>query len=221
MTIQNGLSAHDAFDAAFAACPLIAILRGIRPNETTGVGEALVSAGIRIIEVPLNSPNPLKSIRHLADVLEGRAVVGAGTVLTAEDVHAVAGAGGQIIVSPNMNPAVIGCAKSLNLVSAPGVMTPTEAFAALEAGADVLKLFPGEMISPAAVRAMSAVLPRGVRLVMVGGVSPDSMPSYAATPIAGYGIGSALYKPGLSAEEVETRARGFVKAWRASLELKA
>ena len=215
---EDGFSACDAFDAAFAQCPLIAILRGIRPNEAAGVGQALVSAGIRIIEVPLNSPDPLESIRHLASVLEGRAVVGAGTVLTKEDVRAVAGAGGQIIVSPNMNPDVIACAKSLDLVSAPGVMTPTEAFAALEAGADVLKLFPGEIISPAAVRAISAVLPKGVRLVLVGGVSPDNMPAYAATPIAGYGIGSALYKPGLSAEEVETRGRSFVKAWRSSVE---
>ena len=163
------------------------------------VGEALVAAGIRVLEVPLNSPQPLDSIRHLREALAGRAVVGAGTVYRESDVDDVAEAGGVLIVSPNANPAVIAHAKRLGLVSAPGVMTPTEAISALDAGADVLKLFPGEVISPAAVRAYAAVMPAGTRLVLVGGVTTANLRDYADTPLAGYGIGSALYKPGLSA----------------------
>jgi 2-dehydro-3-deoxyphosphogalactonate aldolase len=202
------------FDAAFARCSLIAILRGLRPEEAVAVGEAIVSAGIGILEVPLNSPEPLVSIGALAKALAGRAVVGAGTVYREADVDAVAAAGGRIIVSPNANPAVIRRAKHLGLVSAPGVMTPTEAAVALEAGADVIKLFPGEVITPSAVRALAAVMPPGTRLVIVGGVSPETLPAYAATPVAGYGIGSALFKPGLAAAEVGERARSFVAAWR-------
>ncbi|MCP8938130.1 2-dehydro-3-deoxy-6-phosphogalactonate aldolase [Alsobacter sp. SYSU M60028] len=208
------MSHRDDFDAAFARCPLIAILRGVEPREAVAVGEAVVAAGIAILETPLNSPEPFESVRLMAAALKGRAVIGAGTVLRPEDVDKVAEAGGTLVVSPNMNPAVIARAKALGLVSAPGVMTPTEAFAALDAGADVLKLFPGEIISPAAVRAIAAVLPKAARLVLVGGVSPESMKGYAATPVAGYGIGSALYKPGLSPEDVGARARAFAAAWR-------
>jgi 2-dehydro-3-deoxyphosphogalactonate aldolase len=211
------MSNRDAFDAAFAHCPIIAILRGLRPAEAVGIGEALVSAGIGIMEVPLNSPDPLDSIARLRGALQGRAVIGAGTVLAEAEVAAVARVGGQIIISPNMNQGVIRHAKARGLVSAPGVMTPTEAFAALEAGADLLKLFPGEIISPAAVRAVSAVLPKDVRLVLVGGVSLTCMASYAETGIAGYGVGSSLYKHGLGADEVEAHGRNFVKAWRASV----
>ena len=205
-----------AFDNAFAACPVIAILRGLRPEEAVGIGEALVAAGVRIIEVPLNSPEPLRSIRALADALGERAVVGAGTVYRAAEVDEVAAAGGQVVVSPNANPAVIARTKALGLASAPGVMTPTEAATALEAGADLLKLFPGEIIPPAAVRAMAAVLPKGTRLVLVGGVSAANLGDYAATPLAGFGIGSAFYKPGLDAAAVGARARDFLEAYRTS-----
>jgi 2-dehydro-3-deoxyphosphogalactonate aldolase len=208
--------AATAFDEAFAACPLIAILRGLTPEEAEDVGEALVAAGISILEVPLNSPRPLESIRKLAIRLAGRAVVGAGTVYRVPDVDAVAEAGGRIIVSPNANPAVIARSKALGLVSAPGVMTPTEAWTALEAGADVLKLFPGEMIAPAVVRAMAAVLPKGTRLVLVGGVGTGNMTDYAGTPIAGFGIGSALFKPGFDAATVGQKARAFMAAFRES-----
>lgn len=208
------MSHLERFDAAFSRCPLIAILRGLTPEEAEAVGEAILGAGIEILEVPLNSPRPLDSIRLLARRLAGRAVVGAGTVYREQDVDAVAQAGGQIIVSPNANPAVIRRAKALGLVSAPGVMTPTEAATALEAGADVVKLFPGEVITPPAVRAIAAVMPPGTRLVIVGGVSPQTLPAYAATPVAGYGIGSALFRPGLSAAEVGERARSFVASWK-------
>jgi 2-dehydro-3-deoxyphosphogalactonate aldolase len=211
--MTDSVSHREAFDAAFAACPLIAILRGLTPAEAIDVGEALVAAGIRILEVPLNSPEPLDSIRRLSKALAGRAIVGAGTVYRVSDVDAVADAGGQIIVSPNANPPVIAHAKSRGLVSAPGVMTPSEAWTALEAGADVLKLFPGEIISPAAVRAMSAVLPKGTRLVLVGGVGTANMKDYATTPIAGFGIGSALFKPGLDAASVGANARAFMTAF--------
>lgn len=209
------MSHHDAYATAFARCPLIAILRGISPADAVPVGEALVAAGVTVIEVPLNSPDPLDSIRALSAALAGRAVVGAGTVLTVAQVEAVAAAGGQIVVSPNMRPAVIARTKQLGLVSAPGVMTPSEAFDALDAGADVLKLFPGELIGPAGAKAMAAVLPRGTALVMVGGVTPASLPNYRGGPVAGFGIGSAMYKPGQTAAEVGAQAAAFVAAWRA------
>jgi 2-dehydro-3-deoxyphosphogalactonate aldolase len=206
------MSHHAAFDAAFSACPLIAILRGLEPGEAVAVGEALVEAGIRILEVPLNSPEPLLSIARLAAALSGRAVVGAGTVYRIGEVEAVADNGGQIVVSPNANAPVIARTKQLGLVAAPGILTPTEAALALEAGADLLKIFPGELVSPAVVKAMAAVLPRGTRLVLVGGVSLDTPKLYAGSPVAGYGIGSALFKPGVTPEEVRERARAFVSA---------
>lgn len=205
-----------AFDDAFAACPVIAILRGLKPDEAVDIGEALVAAGVRIIEVPLNSPEPLRSIRALADALAGRAVVGAGTVYRPAEVDQVAEAGGQVVVSPNANPAVIARSKALGLASAPGVMTPTEAATALEAGADVLKLFPGELITPAVVRAMAAVLPPRTRLVLVGGVSAANLGDYVATPLAGFGIGSAFFKPGLDAAAVGARATEFLESYRKS-----
>ena len=201
-----------AFDAQFARLPLIAILRGVKPDEAVAIGEALTDAGIGILEVPLNSPDPLTSIARLADALEGRAVVGAGTVYRRAEVDAVADNGGTLIVSPNAAAPVIGRAKELGLVAAPGVLTPTEAVAALDAGADLLKLFPGEMLSPAPVKAMAAVLPASTRLVLVGGVTLRSIADYAGTPIAGFGIGSALYKPDLGPDEVRQRARDFVAA---------
>ncbi|PSC03537.1 2-dehydro-3-deoxy-6-phosphogalactonate aldolase [Alsobacter soli] len=207
------MSFRPAFDDAYARCPLIAILRGLKPDEGVAVGEALVSAGFTILEVPLNSPEPLDSIGRLAKALAGRAVVGAGTVYRPDQVEAVAAVGGQIIVSPNCNPEVIRRTKQLGLVSAPGVMTPSEAYQACEAGADVLKFFPGEVIGPAGVKAMSAVLPKGPALVMVGGITPETLKAYAETPVSGFGLGSALYKPGSTAAEVGERARAFLAAF--------
>ena len=204
------------FDEKLAALPLIAILRGITPDESLAVGDALVSAGFGIIEVPLNSPDPLISIARMAKHFAGRAVIGAGTVYRVADVDAVHQAGGTLIVSPNCNPAVIARSKELGLISAPGIFTPTEAMTALDAGADVLKLFPGEALNPTIVRGMNAVLPKGTRLVLVGGVTPDTPKQWRDAPIAGYGIGSALYKPGLTAQEVGARARAFVAGVRGS-----
>jgi 2-dehydro-3-deoxyphosphogalactonate aldolase len=202
------------FDQQLATLPLIAILRGITPDEAVAVGEELVSAGFGIIEVPLNSPDPLVSIARLAAALNGRAAIGAGTVYRAHEVDAVADNGGTLIVSPNCNPAVIERTKELGLVSAPGVFTPTEAMTALDAGADVLKLFPGEALNPTIVRGMSAVLPKGTRLVLVGGVTPETPKQWKDAPLAGFGIGSALYKPGLAPAEVGVRAGAFVAGVR-------
>lgn len=202
-----------AFEDAFVRCPLIAILRGIGPDDAVPVGETLADAGFTIIEVPLNSPSPLDSIGRLAKALAGRAVVGAGTVYRSREVDDVAAAGGQIIVSPNASTSVIAQTKALGLVSAPGVMTPSEAMQALDAGADVLKLFPGEVIGLAGAKAMAAVLPAGTRLVMVGGVTPHSVRESRGGPVHGFGIGSALYKPGLDAAAVRSRAAAFMAAW--------
>lgn len=207
---------RNLFDEKLAALPLIAILRGITPDESLAVGDALVSAGFGIIEVPLNSPDPLISIARMAKHFAGQAVIGAGTVYRVADVDAVHQAGGTLIVSPNCNPAVIARSKELGLISAPGIFTPTEAMTALDAGADVLKLFPGEALNPTIVRGMNAVLPKGTRLVLVGGVTPDTPKQWKDAPIAGYGIGSALYKPGLTAQEVGARARAFVAGVRGS-----
>ncbi|SOB78824.1 2-keto-3-deoxy-phosphogalactonate aldolase [Sphingomonas guangdongensis] len=201
-----------AFDAALARCPLIAILRGVTPEEVVAVGEALVAAGFTLIEVPLNSPDPLSSMVRLAEALAGRAQVGAGTVLRVADVAAVADAGGALVISPNADTRVIAAAAARDLVSLPGIATPTEAFAALDAGAAALKLFPAEASSPAVLRAMRAVLPPGTRVLPVGGITPDAMAPWRAAGAAGFGLGSALYRPGMSAAEVGERARAFVAA---------
>jgi len=201
-------------DALFAGYrPLIAILRGINPNEAEAVLEALIAAGIGLIEVPLNSPEPFASIRIIADKARGRARVGAGTVLAADDVRRVADAGGQIIVSPNRDDSVIRATKALGLDSYPGVFTATEAIGALAAGADALKFFPADVLGPAGVRAIAAVLPRRVPLLAVGGVDAGNIPSWLNAGIAGFGIGSSLYKPGMTAAEVGARAREMVAAY--------
>lgn len=205
----------DAFTTHFASCPLIAITRGITPDEVDAVGDALVEAGIRIIEVPLNSPDPLVSIERLARRLGDVALIGAGTVLRVDQVTQVANAGGRIIVSPCVNPHVIAVTAAAGLVSAPGYFTPTEAFAALEAGAHVLKLFPAEAASPTVVKAQRAVLPRDVPLVVVGGITPDTMAPYVAAGAAGFGLGGALYRAGQTSAEVGVQARAFVAAIRA------
>jgi 2-dehydro-3-deoxyphosphogalactonate aldolase len=201
-----------AFDAAFARCPLVAILRGVRPDEVEAIGDELVAAGFTLIEVPMNSPDPLDSVARLARRFDGRAVVGAGTVLTASHVQAVIDAGGTMIISPNANLSVISASAAAGVVSLPGIATPSEAFAALDAGATALKIFPAEAASPAVVKAMLAVLPKGTRLLPVGGISPDTMEPWRAAGAAGFGLGSALYKPGMTAAEVGERARQFIAA---------
>lgn len=200
------------FDAAFARCPLIAILRGVKPDEVEAIGDALVDAGFTLIEVPMNSPDPLDSIARLARRFEGRAVIGAGTVLTEGQVEQVRTVGGTMIISPNANTRVIAASAEAGMTSLPGVVTPTEAFAAIEAGATALKLFPAEGSSPAILKAMRAVLPRDMRLLPVSGIAPDNMGPWRAAGAAGFGLGSALYKPGLTAAEVGAHARAFVSA---------
>jgi 2-dehydro-3-deoxyphosphogalactonate aldolase len=204
-----------AFDAAFKRCPLVAILRGVSPNEVVDIGAALLDAGFSLIEVPLNSPDPLDSIARLAKAFADRAVIGAGTVLRKEEVAAVQGAGGTMIVSPNANVEVIAATASAGLVSLPGIATPTEAFAALDAGATALKLFPAEAASPAVLKAMRAVLPVGVRVLPVGGITPDNLASWLNAGAAGFGLGSALYTPGLSPDQVAISARKFIAALKA------
>lgn len=194
--------------------PIIAILRGITPPEAPAIGAALIEAGITQIEVPLNSPDPLESIAALADRFGDRALVGAGTVLTLEDVRAVAAAGGKLVVSPNCDPAVIRETRALGLESWPGVFTPTEAFAALAAGANGLKLFPGALAGPAGLAALRAVLPAGTQVYAVGGAGPENFAQWIAASADGFGIGSALYKPGLSATEIGMRARTIVAAFK-------
>lgn len=202
----------ERLDTHLARCPLIAILRGVTPGEAEAVGEALAEAGIAIIEVPLNSPDPLRSIELLARRLGDKLLVGAGTVLSVADVRSVRDAGGQIIVSPNTDVEVIAASADAGLVSAPGYFTPSEGFAALKAGAHALKLFPAEAASPAAVKAQRAVLPKRVPLLVVGGVTPQSMQPWLDAGANGFGIGSGIYKPGDTPAEAGARARGFVEA---------
>jgi 2-dehydro-3-deoxyphosphogalactonate aldolase len=202
------------FNNAFDALPLVAILRGLRPQEAEAVGAALYDAGFRMIEVPLNSPQPLDSIELLSRSLPADALLGAGTVLSVQAVQDVKNAGGQLIVMPHADTEVIRAAKAAGMFCVPGAATPTEAFAALHAGADAVKLFPAELITPTLVRAMRAVLPPTLRLLPVGGITPEGMAPYRAAGVAGFGLGGALYQPGLSAQEVGERARAFVRAWR-------
>ncbi|WP_265500919.1 2-dehydro-3-deoxy-6-phosphogalactonate aldolase [Paracoccus beibuensis] len=195
--------------------PLIAILRGLTPAEAPDVASALIDAGITRHEVPLNSPDPLDSIRILARDFGDRAVIGAGTVLTVADVAAVAEAGGRMVLSPNCAPEVIRATRDAGMESYPGVMTPSECFVALGAGATGLKLFPGELIGPAGLRAMRAVLPKGTECWAVGGVSAENMEAWRKAGAVGFGIGSALYAPGDSAEIVAAKAARMVAAWDA------
>ena len=194
--------------------PLIAILRGLTPAEAPAIGKVLVDAGFSTIEVPLNSPDPLDSIAQLSAAFGDDVLVGAGTVLTVADVEAVAAAGGKLIVSPNCNTEVIKRTKALGMQSWPGIFSPTEAFAALDAGADGLKLFPGNMAGPSGLAALRAVLPKGTPVYAVGGAGPDNFAEWIAASADGFGIGSALYKSGLTADEVATRAAAIVTAYQ-------
>ncbi|EIL97908.1 2-dehydro-3-deoxy-6-phosphogalactonate aldolase [Rhodanobacter thiooxydans] len=198
--------------------PLVAILRGLHPDEAADVGDALVGAGFRILEVPLNSPQPLESIRRLAARFGDERLVGAGTVLHPASVRDIADAGGRIVVMPHADVAVIRAAKQAGLYCVPGVATPTEAFAALAAGADALKLFPAEQASPAVLKAWLAVLPPGTAVLPVGGIAPDTMGPWLAAGAAGFGIGSSLYAPGRAADDVGARALAFAQAWRRHLD---
>jgi 2-dehydro-3-deoxyphosphogalactonate aldolase len=195
-------------------CPLIAIIRGVTPDEAEAVGAALFDSGIRIIEVPLNSPDPLRSIERLAATLGDRALVGAGTVLEVEDVARVKAAGGRIIVSPNANPDVIAAAAAAGMVSCPGYYTPSEGFTALRAGAHALKLFPAENATPAVLKSQLAVLPRDVPVLVVGGIKPDNMRPWLDAGASGFGLGGGLYQPGQSAEETRAKARAYVAGVR-------
>ncbi len=203
--------------AALARLPLVAILRGLTPEEAPEIGGALVEAGFCLIEVPLNSPRPFDSIEILAAAFGSSAVVGAGTVLQIGDVARVAGAGGRLIVMPHSDTAIVAAAKAAGLYAVPGFATPTEAFSALKAGADGLKLFPAEANPPPVLKAMRAVLPKSVPVLPVGGITPQSMEAYVAAGASGFGLGSALYKPGRSTAEVGRRAREFRAAWERAM----
>ena len=208
------MSAVEDFRRCFAECPLVAIIRGVTPPDAHDTAAALFEAGIRIIEVPLNSPDPIESIRIIADAFGGRALVGAGTVLDPAGVTQVKEAGGRLIVSPNTNTDVIKAAVAAGLVSSPGYFTPSEAFAAIEAGAHAIKLFPAEAATPAVVKAHKAVLPRDIPLIVVGGVTPQSIPEWLAAGADGFGLGGGLYKPGQDTQTTMVKARDYVAAVR-------
>ena len=204
------MSALDRLHLYLDECPLVGIVRGVTPDEAEAVGDAIFEAGIRIIEVPLNSPDPLNSIELLSARFGDRALVGGGTVLKVGQVANVRSAGGHLIVSPNTNRDVIAAAASEGLVSMPGYFTPSEAFAALDAGATALKLFPAEGACPAVLKAQLAVIPREVPIFVVGGVSPDNMRPWRDAGASGFGLGTGLYKPGQSAAETADKARAYV-----------
>ena len=203
------------FQAHMDRLPLVAILRGLKPEEALAVGQAIVNAGFYILEVPLNSPEPLRSIQILSAAFPNT-LVGAGTVTTAQQVRDIKAAGGQLIISPHLDDNVVCEAVNLGMVSLPGVATPSEAFRALALGANGLKLFPAEMISPAVVKSMRAVLPKEVKLLPVGGIGVHNMADYRQSGASGFGIGSALFAPGKSAEAVGESAAAFVHAWHKS-----
>jgi 2-dehydro-3-deoxyphosphogalactonate aldolase len=207
------MNALQTLAQAMHQLPLIAILRGLTPDEAPAIGQALVDSGFAIIEVPLNSPAPLQSIATLTTLFP-QTLIGAGTVLDIQQVLDVHAAGGRLVVSPNFNPAVVSKALALGMVVLPGVATPSEAFAALEAGAHGLKLFPAEMILPSVVKALRAVLPPATALLPVGGITPKNMAAYRTAGASGFGLGSALYAPGRSAQDVRLKAMDFVQAFR-------
>jgi 2-dehydro-3-deoxyphosphogalactonate aldolase len=197
---------------ALARCPLIAILRGVQPQEVEEIAEALAAAGLAIIEVPLNSPDPIDSIARLARRFGDRLLIGAGTVRRPEDVAEIAAVGGRLIVMPHADAAVVTAAKTRGLIAVPGFLTPTEAFAMIDAGADALKLFPAEAASPAVLRALRAVLPLGTMVLPVGGMDATTIPAWRGAGAAGFGIGSAIYRPGDTVADAEARARALLAA---------
>jgi len=203
------------FESAMASLPLVAILRGLKRAEAPAALEALLAGGFRLIEIPLNSPDPLDSIAAMRKLAPPDVLIGAGTVLSVADVGEVADAGGELIVAPNMDPEVIAAAKARGLIALPGVATPTEAFAALKAGADGLKAFPAEAMPPIVIKAWRAVIPARVPILAVGGVAPDTMAPYVKAGASGFGLGSALYRAGMSAAEIAERAKAFQAAWAA------
>ena len=208
------MSAAEDFDRYFAECPLVAIIRGVTPEDAEATAAAIFQGGIRIIEVPLNSPRPFDSIEIIAKAFGDRALVGAGTVLKTDDVQRVQAVGGRLIVAPNMNEDVIRATADAGMVSSPGVFTPTEAFAAIAAGANALKLFPAEAASPAVVKAQKAVLPKDVPLIVVGGVRVDNVVDWLEAGADGFGLGSGLYKPGQDPTVTLDQAKAFAGAVR-------
>ena len=208
------MSAKELLNRYFDECPLIAIIRGVRPEDAEAIGDAIYEGGIRIIEVPLNSPDPLRSIELLASRLGDRALVGAGTVMSIRQVQQVRDAGGRIIVSPDTNVEVVAASAEAGLVSSPGYFTPSEAFAAIRAGAHTLKLFPAEGGSPALLKAHLAVLPKDIPVLAVGGIKPDNMRPWLDAGARGFGLGSGLYKPGQSAAETLQKARAYAAGVR-------
>ena len=206
------MTAVEDFQRYFAEMPLVAIIRGVSPNDAEATAKAIFDAGIRIIEVPLNSPQPFDSIKIIADAFGNRALIGAGTVLTTDNVKRVQHVGGRLIVAPNTNAEVIRATVDAGMVSSPGYFTPSEAFTAIEAGAHSLKLFPAEAASPSVVKAQKAVLPKDIPLIVVGGVNGDNIGGWLDCGADGFGLGSGLYKPGQDAEETHRKAKAFVAA---------
>ena len=214
-TMNSSVSLKDRFTTAIASLPLVAVLRGLTPEEAGAIGQALYGAGFRLIEVPLNSPDPFSSVARLRQSLPGDALVGAGTVMSTGQVARLKDIGAEMVFMPHADLDVVRAAKSGGLLCVPGVLTPTEAFAALAAGADGLKLFPGEMITPKVIKAIRAVLPKGTLLLPFGGIGPDTMKPYVEAGASAFGVGSAVYSPGLAPGEVAGRARALADAWRA------
>jgi 2-dehydro-3-deoxyphosphogalactonate aldolase len=205
------------FDLQSYSFPLVAILRGLAPHEANSIGAALFNAGFRMLEVPLNRPGALDSIRTLCGMVPADSIVGGGTMLNIDHVDAVFDAGGRLMVSPNCEPAVIRHAVDRGMLALPGITTPTEAYRALDAGAHGLKLFPAEMMPPAVVKALRSVLPSDVHLLPVGGINPSNMPAYAAAGATGFGIGSQLFQPGMDAASVSQSATAFMAARKSLL----
>jgi 2-dehydro-3-deoxyphosphogalactonate aldolase len=199
---------------ALETCGIVAILRGVTPDEVVAVSQTLYDAGIRVVEVPLNSPEPFTSIEKLSKAFADKMVVGAGTVLNVQDVNLLKAHGGQISVSPDCNEATISRAVELGMIPLPGVFTPTEAFAAIRAGAKHLKLFPAEVASPATIKAWKAVLPKHIQIYAVGGVTPENMGDWLSAGASGFGIGSSIFKPGISMAKISESAHSLVSAWK-------
>ena len=208
-----------AFFSDIEKHPLIAILRGIKPTEVVDVAEILIEKDFKIIEIPLNSPDPIRSIELLTHYFENHAIIGAGTVLDEASIRSIAEAGAKLVVMPNGNGIVVKAAKDRGLIAIPGIATPSEAFAMLEAGADALKLFPAEGIPPSVLKAMKAVLPSTVPILPVGGITPEKMNDYLKAGAIGFGLGSALYKPGMTLRDIRKNAEAFNQALTFSLQI--